>query len=284
MFEPLSTSVDLVFEAAATAIGSTIHVSGGKDKDGFLSTSAFLHSRGDRPQLTRPLPEPRARHAAAASDGKYYIVGGITDNPDLGLSLASEVLQYDSKSDRWDAISQLPRRASQLAAECVKGKLIVIAGDTGTTTQPGHPIAPARCRGDVQILDLVSGRWTYGNPKPTPETGVTSAVLGSEIFVCSSYDSKGIVSAIVEVYNVRTNTWRSIPNMPTARTGVPCAFVAGKLWCVNGQGANLKPIAVVEIYDPKSNSWTSLTKGPKAAIGQAYAGIESQLVLIGGLE
>jgi hypothetical protein len=279
-----NTPTDKRFDLAAAFHEYGIIACGGRDERGYLSSYAFVASESGKPVAVRPLPKPRSRHAAATtSDGRFIIAGGVTEECDGCLALAKSVLEYDLKTDRWSEIAELPLKAAQLVAEVVHGKLVVIAGDTGTTTVPGKPIAPARCRGDVQILDLHSGQWSVGKPKPTPETGVTSAVLGNEIFVVSSYDGGGTIRALVEVYNSKTDTWRRIPDMPTPRTGVPCGFIDGKLYCVNGQGVDLKPVSVVEVYDPKTDRWETAPNPPKASMSQGYANGANRLFLIGGV-
>ncbi|MCZ7385729.1 MAG: hypothetical protein O8C63_13430 [Candidatus Methanoperedens sp.] len=276
---------DRRFELAAAHNGEVLLACGGRDQRGFLSAVSFVQTKGKEPKLVSPLPFPRARHAATTTaDGRFIVVGGVTEDTDGSLVLAREVLTYDPRTDHWKEIAKLPLRTAQLVAEQVDGKLVVIGGDTGTTTEPGRPIAPARCRAEVQILDLSTGKWHRGMPKPTPETGVTSAVLDGEIFVCSSYPDDGEVRAQVEVYNVKANSWRRIPDMPTPRTGVACGFIKGKLYCINGQGVDLNPVSVVEVYDPSTDKWDTVSQGPASYIGQGYANFENRIFLVGGKE
>ncbi len=278
------TPTDKRFDLAAAFNESGVIACGGRDERGYLSSYSFIVPPAGKPTAVRPLPKPRSRHAASATlDGRFIVVGGVTEDCDGSLALAKTVLEYDLKTDRWSDIGELPLKSAQLVAEVVHGKLVVIAGDTGTTTVPGAPISPARCRGDVQILDLHTAQWSIGKPKPTPETGVTSAVLGDEIFVVSSFPDDGVVSALVEVYNCKSNTWRRIPDMPTARTGVPCGFIDGKLYCVNGQGVDLKPMSVIEVYDPRTDQWQTVANPPRASMSQGYANGANRLFLIGGM-
>lgn len=271
------------FELAAAHNGEILLSCGGRDQNGFLSASSFILAKNDKIQSIAPLPQPRARHAVTTMpNGQFVVVGGVTEDTDRSLVLAQDVLTYDFQNDTWKIISKLPQRAAQLVAEQVDGNLVVIGGDTGTTTEPGRPIAPALCRSEVQILDLSTGMWHLGAPKPTPETGVTSAVFNGEIFVVSSYPSDGIISSTVEAYNVKTNSWRKIPDMPTPRTGVPCGFMNGKLYCINGQGADLNPVSVIEVYDPNTNKWSTVSPNLPSYIGQGHANFEKGIFLIGG--
>jgi N-acetylneuraminic acid mutarotase len=270
-------------ELAAVSTGSIIVACGGRDKDGFPAADTFIISANGEIKTGKPLPRPRFRHAMArTNEGKVMVAGGVTLQLDGTLGLAIDVLAYDPKSDNWEHVTELPKGSSQCVVEFIDGKLFVIAGDTGTTTEPGYPLAPARCRGDVQIYDLVSHKWSEGAKKPTPETGVTSAVRGDEIFVMSSYDDHGKVSALVEVYDVKQDRWRRIPDMPTARTGVACGFIRDKLYCVNGLGGGLRALSLIEIYDPHTNKWSATKESVGASYASGYAKCDGTLKLIGG--
>lgn len=228
-------------ELAAAAGGSSVIVCGGRNKDGFLTADTYIISLNGQVKKVRALPQPRCRHGMAnAGDGKVVVAGGVTQEKDGTLALAKDVVAYDPNADTWEHITDLPNKTAQCVVEVVDNRLFIIAGDTGATTEPGRHIAPAKCRGEVQIFDFKSGKWLEGTKKPTPETGVTSAIRNNEIFVVSSYTDDGKVSALVEVYDVKQDKWRRIPDMPTARTGVACGFLKDKLYCVNGLGSDLR--------------------------------------------
>lgn len=281
--ERIRTPLDRFCELAAAYNGQVVFACGGRDEEGFLSKEALVLLGTGKSQRVCPLPQPRARHAITVLPDKTFLVaGGVTHDQDGSLVLARDLLVYDPHTDAWSAIAELPLRAALLVAEYVDGKVFVIGGDTGTTTEPGLPIAPAQCRDNVQILELATGIWTSGTPKPIPETGVTSAVQRNEIFVVSSTGQDGKVNPFIEVYNVDTDSWRRIPDMPTPRTSVPCGFIQGKLYCVNGQGEDLEPTSIIEVYDPSTNSWTILDAKLSASHKSGFVAKENGMILIGG--
>ena len=270
-------------DGAATCGAEITLVTGGVDERAALHSRCISVDSSWRTESVRPMPKPRARHAMAVTQrGEFLVVGGVLQDYDGALKLANSILAYDPKKDCWSELCELPMRASQLVAECVGDKLYVIAGDTGTSTQPGRPIAPAKCRDNVQILDLPTGSWSTGTPKPTPETGVTSAILGDLIFVVSSNDDKGKVNALVEVYDTKHDSWARIPDMPTPRTSVPCGFIGGRLFCVGGIGSDLKPSPAVEAYDISRASWESFDSDIPPYGGVAHAVHNRVLLLFGG--
>ncbi len=274
------------YELSASSCETGVLACGGRTvSDRGVTSSFFLDASDNTIQNIKPMPEARYRHAVGETlNNRFIVAGGVTINKYGQMKMADNILEYDLQSDRWDVISMLPKQSSQLVTEVVGNKLFVIGGDTGITTEPGNHISPSKCRGDVQILDLDTGEWGSGKPKPHPETGVTSAVFGDEIYVVSSYDDFGSINALVEVYNCSSNSWRRIPDMPTPRTGVPCAFIGGKLFCINGQGRDLKPTSVIEVYDPELNKWDQFFHPNLAsAMSQGYAATKNAMFLVGGI-
>ena len=247
----------------------------------FLTADTYLVFAEWRSQKGQnALPHPRCRHAMAKTgDGKVVVAGGVTQDKDGTLALAKEVLRYDPEADNWEHVTDLPLRTSQCVVEIIDNRLFVIAGDTGTTTEPGYPIAPAKCRGNVQIYDLKSGKWSEGARSQPPRRGLPP-VRNNEIFVVSSSRTMASWRPAVDVYDVKQDKWRRIP---TCRlTGVACGFVKDRLDRVNGLGSELKAISVAEVYDPETNKWTKApqTAAPSYASGYAVSG--GALMIMGG--
>lgn len=271
---------------AGAKCGEHVLVAGGIAGNGFPVSEARILNEKFTTSKTCPLPFRLFGHAmAAAPDGGVICGGGVKVAADGSLELSSEVLRYCAKSDKWESIARLPWRSARLVCEQVGGNIYFIAGDTATTHNPERSIAPAICRDAVQILSLTTGKWSDGTPKPTPETGVTSAVHNGNIYVVSSVMPDGTISDIVEVYNPVTDSWSDIPPMPTARTNVPCGFVGNKLYCVNGLGRGLKPLSLVEVYDLDTDVWTTEKSAPPAFHAAAVIPVDSQkFVIVGGLQ
>lgn len=273
------------YAAGARADGHPI-VSGGLGKDGFPTAESFIIDESCHCSTTCPLPFPLYGHSMTQTDnGEIFVGGGVKVASDGGLELCPDVLRYSLKNDRWEFIARLPWRSARLVCEYVNGSIYFIAGDTATTHHPEKPFAPAICRDTVQILNLSSGKWSEGAPKPTPETGVTSAVKGDKIYVVSSVGGDGTISDIVEVYSVTTDSWSSIPSMPTPRTNVPCGFVDNKLYCINGLGRGLTPLSLIECYDLDTGVWSKEnTSLPPFHASSVISLTDNEFVIIGGIQ
>jgi hypothetical protein len=269
-------------DMAAASNGAQVVVCGGLGSDGHLRDETLMLSEDGDLATLQPLPQGRARHAMAYDGERFLAIGGVTLDRDGCLTLAEEVLAYDARGGSWTVVSEMPRRAEQLVAEVVNNRLYAIGGDTGTATSPGRPIAPATCRSQVEVLDLSTFQWTTGSPKPTPETGVSSALLENRIFVCSSYDPTGAINNLVEVYDTEQDSWQTVTGMPTPRTGLACGFIDGKLVCINGQGRGLRALSVIEIYDTESDRWITADTSLPPSYASAYVTAMDRVFIFGG--
>jgi N-acetylneuraminic acid mutarotase len=71
-----------------------------------------------------PVQIERQEVAAAASNGKIYVIGGIAANQ----SILSSVEEYDPATDSWRFVAPLPRPRHHHAAAVVGDAIYVIGG------------------------------------------------------------------------------------------------------------------------------------------------------------
>ncbi|MEV2770476.1 kelch repeat-containing protein, partial [Paenibacillus larvae] len=60
-----------------------------------------------------------------------------------------------------------------------------------------------------------SGEWTAGKDMPTARSGLTSSVVGYNIYAIGGW--KYNVASKLEIYNTITNTWTKSADIPTRR-------------------------------------------------------------------
>jgi kelch-like protein 19 len=80
------------------------------------------------------------------------------------------------------------------------------------------------------------------------------------------YDGSELNTA--ESYNLKTNSWTTLPNMPTARSSggaaaAPCpggTIASGCIYAVDGYNNGI--VNVVEVYNTWNNSWLTETPDP----------------------
>lgn len=88
---------------------------------------------------------------------------------------------------------------------------------------------------------------------PTSRSFVNSVVIGADIYVIGGYDGTSRLGT-VEVYNTKTNKWRTVASMPTARSGFSAEVVHGKIYCMGGyNGTN--SLKNIEEYNPATDTW-----------------------------
>ena len=97
-----------------------------------------------------------------------------------------------------------------------------------------------------------AGVWSTLAPMPTPRQELSVAVLDGKVFVLAGYDTLGASTATVEVYDPRTDTWRSAAPLPVATNHNAAATVNGRLYAFGGT----TPRAFV--YDPARDAWSEV--------------------------
>src|SRR5581483_11059689 len=104
-------------------------------------------------QKRAPVPTARTEVAAAALDGKIYVIGGYQKG-------AGRVEEYDPAKNSWRPRAALPAALHHAGAAAVNGKLYVVGGfisgkgavDTVYEYDPAAARSPRRCRARWQTL------------------------------------------------------------------------------------------------------------------------------------
>jgi N-acetylneuraminic acid mutarotase len=136
------------------------------------------------------------------------------------------------------------------------------------------------------IPSLWRGSWSSGAPMPTARTEVTSALLGSKIFVIGGFHGSGANSNTVEVYDTATNTWPAgYAPYPHPVDHAVAASALGKVFVFGGYttfgGRVVSPAA--HEYDPATNTWTPLTDLPFPRAAAAAVTANDLIYIFGGV-
>lgn len=175
----------------------------------------------DRWTVGPPMRAPRAGCAAAALDGKLYVIGGS----EQGNGFLNRVEIYDPATNTWQEGPPIPDGREDLGAAAVGGKIYVIGGVR-------HSL-----RSDVYIFNPRTGTWTAGAPMPTPRRSFAVAVDGPRIWCIGGVGDRGFVST-VEVYDTSTNRWATGLPHPQAKAWMGAAVLDGRLYTVGGADYN----------------------------------------------
>ena len=260
-----------------------------------------------------PLPEPRTEVAAATLRGRIVVVGGFLSNG--GNSRRVDAL--DPRADTWSRLPDLPVSVDHAAAASWRGRVVVVGGygadrrplrtaflyDGRTWRRLPPPpeeraaaAAAATADGRVWIvggrtrdglasrallLDLETLRWRLVRG-PRPREHLAATALGGRVYAIggrlAGYDTN---LRTVEVYDPRTNRWRSLPDLPDARGGTGAAAIEGRIVSVGGEspgGTN----ATVWFLAPRAGEWMRLPDLPTPRHGLGVVALEGRVWVIAG--
>lgn len=225
------TSIPIGTEAPAAAYSSAdnkIYV-----VDGFSVTSALrIYDITNNSWATGParpgVPESYGA-AAAAYQGKFFVVGGSID-PTTVLSI------YDIANKSWTSGPNAPA-AYQLGGYAQIGQFLYLVGSYTLTS----------ANSNVSMrLDLTNNTWTVGPVWTFQRTDFALAASGTKLFAIGGDNTGGgFFDASTEVDELDTASWpsgswiASPPNLPLGRQGNTAGFfttgrVGGEIWSTGG--------------------------------------------------
>lgn len=140
--------------------------------------------------------------ACVVTEGRYiYVISGYD-----GHSYLSSVEMYDPSTDAWvlGAVAPIIERREDAMAAVVENKIYVIGGYHGNTFMP-----------TCEALDLDKNEWNFMASLSSPRYQAGVAVLNRKIYVCGGWSGNGLATALVECYDVATDTWSMVMPLPT---------------------------------------------------------------------
>src|SRR5712692_9930747 len=111
---------------------------------------------------------------------------------------------------------------------------------------------------------------------PRQEVGV--AELDGKIYVIGGYRGDTSTADTVEVYDTKTNRWRTVAPLPQALNHVAAVSVEGKIYAIGG----LPLTAATYEYDPERDRWTAKAPMPTARGALAAVVIDGKIYAVGG--
>jgi len=224
--------------AAAAVIGSKLYVAGGCinqycNSGGTTNILEEYDSVTDTWTFKAPMPTPRNTAAAAAIDGKLYVVGG---SPEYTALATLEV--YDPATDTWDTTkAPMPTARHEMGAAAIGGKLYVVGG------------AGSSLFGKLEVYDPATDMWdTTKAPMPTARTDFGVGVINGQLHVVGGND--GVIFGLNthEVYDPVSDTWTTEAPMPTPRVYLVADVINSKLYVAGGRSVSIEFIDVLEAF------------------------------------
>ena len=193
-----------------------------------------------------------------------YVIAAMTGKYPHEKPL-DKILIYQTKNNKWvwgDAIPENRRRGS--AGVVVKeGIAYVICGITY-----GH------WSGHVSWMDTYNFKtreWTVLKDAPRARDHFHAAIHQNKIYCASGRNSSAktkqtfnLTIAEVDVFDIETNTWITLPsssNIPTQRAGASSVVKNGKLIVIGGESVSQKTAHnEIEVLDLSTNKWQPTIK------------------------
>jgi len=195
-----------------------------------------------------PMAEPRGGAAAAAIDGKFYVIGGAAaaaapgDGDANGMTIddrrrhdvLASVVEYDPKTGRWRARAAMPTSRSQAVAVARLGRIFVIGGRLGSTFANGSETDI------VEAYEPAADRWSAPLARlPTARSSAGGALWRHLIVVAGGSIAGGQTmtarpSALVDAYDTIANRWISLAPLPRPRAGFAAGVIGDRFHAVGG--------------------------------------------------
>jgi N-acetylneuraminic acid mutarotase len=212
-------------------------------------------------------PNQRTEVAAAAVEGKVYVMGGFVPP---GRTVAI-VEVYDTIADTWSRGPDLPLAVNHGMAAVADGVIYALGGYAGESDLSAPTDRAFALRGD---------RWEELPPMPEVRAAAGAAAIDGKIYVAGGVGPDGLADGTL-VFDTAARTWSEAPGVPTPREHLGVATDGAKLFVTGGRPPNTDRM---EAFDPSTGEWERLDDMPTARGGLAAAGTANGLIVAAGGE
>lgn len=216
----------------------------------------------------------------AVVNNKIYAIGGRTS-----LNSSSKQVEiYDPMTRRWSSGSSMLDEANGLShLAVINNRYIYVIGGNLHAVNGGSP------RQAVQILDVQTGRWTYGSNLPgNIRTASSVAVVNGKIYVLGGWIGGTGTQADQSIweYNPATKKWIRKADMKSAKYSFATAVVNNKIYILGGRNGDPKlnhaGFNTIEMYDPQNNTCVAFSVMPTPRSDLCAEVTGNKIYVIGG--
>jgi N-acetylneuraminic acid mutarotase len=178
-------------DLCANIVNDKIYLIGGKK---YSSTTPFYGETNinevydpatDTWTTKTPIPTAVLGYASAVVNDKIYVIGGSPQPISLGSTIMVDLNQvYDTQTDKWSTVAQLPSVASYGAAGATVGfmapaQINYIGGFSANAFS-----------GKTQIYNPEKNSWSQGDLMPTPREYLGIAVVSDVLYAIGGFDGE----------------------------------------------------------------------------------------------
>jgi hypothetical protein len=158
-----------------------------------------------------------------------------------------------------------------LVAACASGD-----GAAPTPEVSAAPVSSPAHPPDVELI------WEAGAEMPTPRTEVAVARNGPFVVAAGGFTADGQASDVVEAYNFRQDTWRTLTPLPEHVHHAALASAGGQLYLIGGYLADGSASTKVWINTLDGRAWREGPPLPRSRGAMGYAVVDGYIHVVGG--
>jgi len=257
------------FGHAVVNDGQNVYVIAGSNTSGWLSDIEIIDPSTKQIEVLKDKLIPR-RYFSAVWDGEHsiYIVGGISCE-DGKYRFENRVEVFNTQTQEVTLAPNLPFPTRINSAVLLDKKIFVLGG-------AGRKEGKLTATPVVVALDLTKQKWLRAANMPTAKS--TKAVVKDNfIYVVGGYDHKNSLN-VFERFDLKSNTWESLPAMPAEISAHSTVVVKDKLFVFG----NYHDMDATYSYDFSTKQWQELDIGYKASRHTAATTLHDTTYVIGG--
>lgn len=208
------------YSHVAVALGGQLYITGGAIRStAFASTTYRYNPATDT--WTKMAGNFGGRYAAGVvASGLYYFIGG-----DLYGTASAVMRRYTPASDKWDDMAPMPVALYGIVATEFEGNIYVFGGDNRS--------APLR-------YNIATNTWSVPPVEgPSGTIGILSgaARIDEKFYIFGGRNASSDLNTLW-CFDLRTQTWSSLPSGATGRSSHGAAPYQGKMYITGGMFQN----------------------------------------------
>ncbi|MDD5674618.1 MAG: kelch repeat-containing protein [Chitinivibrionales bacterium] len=243
-------------------------------------SSLALH---DAWRMLAPLSAGRRLLSAVFCNGSLYAFGGCFDRFD-GIrykTVATGLCEsFNPDSSAWRQKAPLLNARFACVAGVLSGHIYALAGSNERSYVT-----------TIEDYNAAADIWTAIGQVPIPRCGSAACMIGDSLYIFGGLiiqDSSVAVSARIDIFNVRAQSWLPGPTMLTPRAYHQVAYVNGTIYIAGGLGGdadinNCAVLATVERFDPAAGQSFVSARMQSARSNFGAVALNNKLYVFGGL-
>ena len=217
---------------------------------------------GEEWQRITQLPTKRWEFSTAVVADKIYLIGGSLFENHAGPFGLSTVEVYDTQTNTWQRVADMPTPRTNAKAAVVNGTIYVFGG----YNSKDKFLQNWKMADHVEAYDPRTDTWTRKKKMPISRFYFGLGVVAGKVYLIGGTTGldEGQEQRMdrVDIYDPATDTWAKGPKMPTRRDPGGVAVVSDRIYVIGGEGWPLPKewgagefLGSIEEYDPINRQW-----------------------------